>query len=222
MSQDWRAALWSALYVLAVLGLAEWARRRGVASATTRKIVHVGVGSWIVPTYLLFESKWWAVAPALGFVLVNALSFRFRLIRSMEGEQRNVGTILYPLSIALLLAWSFGTPKAPCGAAGVLAMTYGDAAASLVGRRFGRRHYRVGSQTRTLEGSLAMAIVSYLAMLGALLSMDVPLAAMPWLALGIAALLATLLEAISLFGFDNLLVPLGAAAALCWSTGGAP
>jgi dolichol kinase len=217
---DWRAVLISALYVLAVLALAEWARRRGVAAATTRKIVHVGIGTWIVPTYLLFEHKWWAAAPAFGFVVINAISFRFRLIRSMEGERRNVGTILYPLSIAALLLWSFGTARAPYAAAGVLAMTYGDAAASLVGRRFGRRHYRVGPQRRTLEGSLTMAVVSYLAILGALLWMGVELDTAHLGAALLTALVATLLEAVSLYGFDNLLVPVGTALTLTWLLSG--
>lgn len=213
MNADIRAALISGVWVVVVLGVAELARRAGVQRDTSRKIVHVGIGTWIVPTYLLFETKWWAVAPALGFVLLNAASYRFGLIKSVESGERNIGTILYPASVALLLALTFETNRA-VGAAGVLAMTYGDAAASLVGRRYGRHRYHVSGHPRSYEGSAAMLVVSWVAMLAAFEVLGPSPDAGILLATGIAALVVTLLEAGSLWGVDNALVPLGGAACL--------
>jgi len=213
MNQDLRAALISAVWVLVVLSAADIARRAGVPRATTRKIVHIGIGTWIVPTYLLFEHRWWAVAPALGFVLLNAASYRFGLIKSVESGERNIGTILYPASVALLLVLTFESNRA-VGAAGVLAMTYGDAAASLIGRRFGRRVYRVAGYPRTVEGSLAMFGVSWAAMLAAFALLGPQPDAGIVVATLAAALVVTLLEAVSLWGIDNVLVPLGASLSL--------
>jgi dolichol kinase len=223
VSRDLCGVLLSAAWVAAVILVAELARRRGLARQVTRKIVHVGIGSWIVPSYLLFSTWRWPAALALGFTAVNALSHRFGWIASMEGEEHSVGTVLYPLSVALLLATCWEPGWRAVGAAGVLVMAYGDAAASLVGRRFGRRTYRVAGHPRTLEGSVAMAAVGWLSILLAFALLGrVPegglassaLSGGLLLAAAAAALVATLAEAVSLYGVDNLLVPVATALTL--------
>ena len=45
-------------------------------------------------------------------------------------------------------------------AAAMMALTWGDAAAALVGRAWGRHRYRIGGQTRSLEGSAALAVAT--------------------------------------------------------------
>lgn len=210
---DLDAMAWSTAYVLLILGLAELARRRGVGRGVTRKIVHIGIGTWVGPTYLLYEHQLWAVIPPLAFVFVNALSYRYGLIKSVEGEERNVGTLLYPLSVTLALALFWEPRLRPVGLAAILVMAWGDAAASLVGRRFGRRTYRILGHPRTLEGSLAMLVTS----VGAIYASFAWLGTLPpelWVAAGAAAIGATILEGLSLWGVDNLLVPAGTAGVL--------
>lgn len=211
---DLDAMVVSAVYVLVVLGLAEWARRRGVARSTTRKIVHVGIGTWVIPTFLLFDHRLWAVIPPACFVVVNALSFRYHLIRSVEGETANVGTILYPVSVACALAFFWDAPWPVVGAASILVMAWGDAAASLVGRRFGRRIYHAWGHPRSLEGSLAMLGVGFVAIVFTFFAMGRPVDAGVLLAAAAAAAIATGFEAVSLWGFDNTLVPASAAITL--------
>ncbi len=213
-SRDLRALLLSAVFLLLVLGIAELARRRGMARVDTRRIVHVAVGSWVLPTFLLYESACWAAAPAFLFVLMNALSMRFQLIRSVELRERSWGTVLFPLSVGLLTLWGWHEPWRATAVAGVLVMAWGDAAASFIGRRWGKRIYRVKGHPRSLEGSFAMLMVSWAAILCAFAAlgptpgMGIVLAALA------SSLVATLLEPVSLWGVDNLLVPLGSAAAL--------
>lgn len=219
MNRDLRGVLLSAAYLLALLVVAEVARRRGVARSATRKIVHVGVGTWIVPSFLLYSTWVWPALLAAGFVLVNALSLRYGWIASMEGERRNVGTILYPLSFALLVMGCWGTRWQAVGAGGVLVMAYGDAAASLVGRRWGRHVYRVAGHPRSVEGSAAMFLVSWAAVLAGFWAFGRVPDSQLVLTAAVVAAVATGLEAVSLFGFDNLLVPLGAAGVLALSRG---
>jgi len=218
--KDLSAAMISALFVMFVFSAAESARRRGVSRATTRKIVHIGIGSWVIPTMLLFEHRIWAVLPAASFVLFNAYSYRTGLVKSMEGEERNIGTILYPFSVALLLFLTFDSPLRAVGAAGVLVMTYGDAAASLIGRRFGKHVYRVAGHPRSIEGSLAMLLSSWVAILIAFTMLGPAPTSGLLIAAAIAALVATSLEAVSLWGVDNLLVPMSAALTLYLCRGG--
>lgn len=211
---DLDAMVYSALYVLAVLGAAEVARRRGVPQEITRKIVHVGVGTWVIPTFLLFEHRLWAVVPPACFVIVNALSFRYRLIRSVEGESENVGTILYPISVACALGFFWPEPWQVVGASAILVMAWGDAAASLIGRRFGRRIYRAWGHPRSLEGSAAMLVVGWIAILVTFVALGRPVDGGVVVAALIAATVATGFEAVSLWGFDNTLVPASVAIAL--------
>ena len=93
--------------------------------------------------------------------------------------------------------------------ASLMPMTWGDALAAVVGRRIGRRHYTVAGSTRSLEGSVVMFLASWVATLVPLM-----LLAMGPVNLGVAmgtaavtALGATLVEAISPWGIDNLTVP---------------
>ena len=106
---------------------------------------------------------------------------------------------------------------------GVMAMTWGDALASIVGERWGRRAYMVRGHRRTWEGSLAMFLASFVAVALTLLTLpgsSLSPTAEP-LSLGaallyacLASVVATLAEGVSPAGTDNLSVPLLTAATL--------
>ena len=84
-----------------------------------------------------------------------------------------------------------------------------DAAAALVGRRYGAVRYEVEGARKSLEGSLVFLVVAFLAIhLPILLMTDLPRPVCVLAAL-LVALLVTGFEAISLGGADNLFVPLG-------------
>ena len=211
-----RGILFSFAYVLAVLLLADLARRfLRVPVEATRKAVHIAVGMWIFPTILLFEQwSWWVLLPPLCFALLNALSLRFRFFEAIEVAERTPGTVLFPLSFALLLGLFWPLHREVVAAAGVMAMTWGDAMAAVVGRAYGRRGYRLWGQRKTWLGSLAcfswatLAITLTLRLMGG----AEPLTAL-WQA-ALAGLAATVVEALSPQGTDNLFVPLAAAGVL--------
>ncbi|TMD57953.1 MAG: hypothetical protein E6I93_01740 [Chloroflexi bacterium] len=103
--------------------------------------------------------------------------------------------------------------------AGIMAMTWGDAFASIIGKRFGKHSYTVpGSKghKRTPEGSLACFVFTFVAVaitLAIVSSLSLPLILLGGL---FAAIVGTLLEAISPWGSDNLTVPIGVAIVLFW------
>ena len=101
-----------------------------------------------------------------------------------------------------------------------MAMTWGDALAALIGQGFGRHRYLVGGSERSWEGSAAMFVVSAVAMFLVLLLLPgsslSPLATPSgagWTLLTalVSSGFATLAEAVSPHGTDNLSVPLVAA-----------
>jgi phytol kinase len=248
---DTLALILSYLYVVLVVGTATVLRSRAILSPeASRKLVHVLVGTWIIPTVVLFRNPWMAIIPPATFIVVNLLSYRFRLIGAMEEGDRNPGTIYFPLAFVLLtiLFWPGAVPglhrtEGP-GAidvdfpfsrfavpAGIMAMAWGDAAASLFGRRFGRRVFHVpGGGKKSLEGSLAFVVFALLGMITAavvLLVVPGPGGDPPGLVFSDAMAVATryqflpilgaavagaLAEAVTPLGLDNLTVPLLVAA----------
>ena len=98
--------------------------------------------------------------------------------------------------------------------AGIMAMTWGDAFSAIIGRRFGKHSYKLSGSKRTIEGSLAgffFTLVSVAITLYILSPMSILLVIIGAL---IAAIVGTLLEAVSPLGTDNLTIPIGVALAL--------
>jgi uncharacterized protein (TIGR00297 family) len=210
LRDPWLVVL-SFLWICLVIAVGEAARRLGpMAPHATRKLVHMGVAFWALPTALWFDSPWWAAACPLTFVLLNALSYRHRLMAVIEEEGRgSPGTIYFPLVFAglILLLWPLGGRAA--SVAGLYAMGFGDAAASIVGRSWGRHRYTIGGATKTWEGTVAVAVVSFVAIfLGTwAIGLDRP----AWIASAGAALVAAVAEAPVGGGLDNVTVPIAAA-----------
>lgn len=213
------AIVLSFLYVFAVLGVAEGLRRAlKLPVEFTRKVVHVAVGMWAFGTVALFSSRWAAMVPPLSFVVLNFISYRRGTFAAMEtGEKSNLGTVYFPLAFAGIIFLFFELSRALVVLT-LMPMTWGDAFAAIIGRRFGRHRYRVFGATRSVEGSAAMFSFALLSVTlsGLVFGLDVARA----LGFGLAlATVATLAEAISVRGLDNLLVP-AACAAVGWAMRG--
>lgn len=156
-----------------------------------------------------------------------------------EGEGEDTpGTVYYAVSLTLLALFSFGIGAPFVGALGVFCMAFGDGFAAVLGKRFGRRALPAVGGGKSLVGSGVMFGVSFVscavvllvagaggwggavptfvpsgsagvASAGVVAGMDAGTAALVVLvALGLAAV-ATVLEAVSPAGLDNLSVPLG-------------
>jgi phytol kinase len=218
MLPNWLALILAFLYVGVAIAVGEGLRRAlRVSHGFTRKFIHIAVGMISVPTVLWFGNLWWAIIPPLAFVVINYLDYRFGLIQAMMSSNRsNLGTVYFPLSFAVIMVLFWGNPSAPATnprliVAALMPMTWGDALAAIVGEQFGRHRYTLFGQTRSLEGSLTMLIVSALATWVALGA--APLAVVIALA---TALAATLVEAVSPWGIDNLTVPAISALVVRW------
>jgi dolichol kinase len=148
-------------YAFLVLGIAESLRRVLHRSMDfTRKFVHIGVGMWAVGTALLFDNKWFAIIPALAFIAINLYSYRKGVFQSMESTDRsNLGTVYFPIAFALMILLWFDHSKALFVAC-LMPLTWGDAFAAIVGKRWGKHRYTVFGTTRSIEGSVAMFAAS--------------------------------------------------------------
>jgi phytol kinase len=216
MLQDIVALFFSFVYVFAMIGIAEGLRKwRGYSVEFTRKFIHIAVGMWAYGTVLLFERRIFAIIPPLSFVFINAFSYWRGTFKAMEtGEKGQLGTVYFPISFVALVWLLWDRPHLMV--ASLMPMTWGDALAAVLGRQIGRRRYTVAGSTRSLEGSAVMFLVSWVATVVPLVllspaSMDLGAAA------GVAAVTAlgaTIIEAVSPWGIDNLTVPVVSALVL--------
>lgn len=212
-------------YATSLLIIGEALRRLlGLQPDLTRKFIHIGAGMWIFGVLVLFNRWEIGILPFATFIFLNYLLYRYRLVGAMDSADSSPGTVYFAISVTLLfgLLWRPHGPidRVPIAAAGVMAMTWGDALAALIGRRFGQHKYQVGLAVRSWEGSAVMFVASTAAMFLVLLLLSgsslsphsMPLGAGQALLAALAgAAFATLAEAVSPHGTDNLNVPLVAA-----------
>lgn len=221
-TQDWIGLGASYAYATGLLVLAELIRRwRGYPQDFTRKIVHIGAGMWVFGVLALFDTWYIGIIPFASFIVINYVLWRYRVLESMDAPDSSPGTVYFALSITLLFLvfWRTGSPqdRGHIAAAGTMAMTWGDSLAAIIGRRFGRHRYQVAGGSRSHEGSAAMLVAATIAMFltlalvpgSALGPLTPPLSTgIALLAAFVGALAATIAEAFSPSGTDNLSVPL--------------
>jgi len=199
---------------LATVSLTAATVKRYVAndSEVLRKVVHIGTGNVIL-------LAWWLHIPAsVGIsasILASAttlLSYKLPILPGINSVGRqSLGTFFYSLSIGLLIAWFWFREQQHYAVLGVLVMTWGDGLAALIGKRFGQHHYEIWGMQKSWEGSLTMALVTYIVSSLILLAVQGNVW-QTWVVSFVVAAFATGLEAVSIFGIDNLTVPLGSAA----------
>jgi phytol kinase len=163
---------------------------------------------WAYGTVLLFERRTFAIIPPLAFVAINAFSYWQGTFKAMEtGEKGQLGTIYFPFSFAVIIWMLWEQPHLVV--AGLMPMTWGDALAAVIGRRVGKRRFSVAGSTRSLEGSGVMFLASWIATLVPLILLaPAPLSVGTAVVTAVVtALGATMIEAVSPWGIDNLTVP---------------
>lgn len=209
-SSDLISSLIAGTLFLVLFLIAEiWRRRCSPDPEHTRKFVHVGAGLIALTFPLLFGSHWIVLILAILFVGVFVLTRRLGILQSVQGVERiTIGEILYPVAIYLI----FLTTELS-GAHGyyvftILVLAISDTAAGLIGRRLGVGSFHISGEKKTLAGSFAFLISTVaIALLLGVEYMDTPAMGGTLLPLISVALVATLTEAVTPWGFDNVTIP---------------
>ena len=190
---------------MAVAGAVLCRRLRPNQRELSRKIVHIGTGA-VVPLAWFFEIPFVVALPVAAVItVVTTINHQWRFIPAVEDVDRNsYGTIAYGIAITTLLLLFWPT-RADAVSAGVLVMALGDGLAGLIGRNVASPKWVLFGQTKSSVGTMTMAVVSGLVLIGLARwsGADLSLPA----ALGMVAM-ATGLEQLSWSGLDNLSVPL--------------
>ena len=205
-------AVFAAL-VLALLvgGIGLLARRFAWEPEAARKTSHVAIGTACLTLPWMFAD----VAPVLALAAVACVGLvALRTVPWLRGRfgcalhgiaRRSYGEFAFVGGVTLAFALAHGDK--PAYAAAILALSFGDAVAALVGRRFGRHPYAVGRARKSLEGSAAFFVV-------ALAVCAVFPRAESIAAVAAFALATTVAEAFAGDGLDNAAIPLAGLLAL--------
>ncbi|MCD6299272.1 MAG: phosphatidate cytidylyltransferase [Thermoplasmata archaeon] len=175
----------------------------------SRKFLHIMVGNifFILP---LFEHAWVmafvAAAPFIVLTFLVSPHSPLKIVSETSASGHGMGLVYYAISWTVLAYVFFGRPEVI--AIGIVAMSYGDGFASLIGTRFGKRKYNILGDWKSVEGSLAMFFFVVAVSAIALMYYAVPVNIC---AVIIAAFVATLMEGATPMGLDNLTVSLSAA-----------
>lgn len=169
-----------------------------------RKIIHMGVGNWWFLEMRFFPTMGKALVLPCLFIVLNALYVVFH--KGESEQRRNYGLVYYPISLVILVLLQFkaGLPQSAC-LTGVLCMAYGDSIAAILGRTWGKRRLPGFMHEKTMLGFVSMFVVSF-----AIIFM---IDGNPVVAL-IIGLGASVCEAVTPYGLDNLTVPILTALAM--------
>lgn len=193
--------LGTALALLGLFAVAEYAGRRGVAPETTRRLVHVtGAGTTaLFPLYLGLPD---VVVLAVVFTLFLGLTRLRHSLQSVHAVARpTIGAVVFPIGLLLAAVVLWPHPAAFSYAALMLAGP--DAAAGIVGTRFASPTWRVAGGEKSVLGSLTFFVVAFaLGLVFALATGSGAIAGAAAVALAVMAV-----EGVLGYGLDNLFIP---------------
>lgn len=209
--------------VIAVSLLVSVHLKRNGSKIDPRKVTHIGVGNFVF-IWWMFSEGWVMLAFfAIPFAVILLLVMlgNNRLSDTELGEISNKlghrsGLFLYVVSITVMILLFFDHWLA--ATIGIVAMTYGDGAGSVFGRRFGK-HKTING--KSLEGSFGVFLVTsvvsgIVVILYTFLSNDVSwahtgsvTAVIPmWSVCILSGLLASVTETVCPGNSDNLAIPI--------------
>lgn len=174
----------------------------------SRKFIHILLANWWLIAMAFFDNLVWAMIPPIAFVVINFISYKGNVIKVMERDdekQDGLGTVYFAISLIPLVFLSYGLTNNPLiGLVGFFIMTYGDGFAAIVGKSLKSKEYKIFGCTKTVAGSCVMFMTSLIITIAVFTYANTELLLLK--AIGIS-ILATILEAISAKGTDNITVP---------------
>ena len=227
VTDDYIALVLVYLIIACSLGLAMIAEKK--TTWDTRKIVHIGVGTFVFVWWMF--SEYWIMlvffTVPFAIILFLAMLKDNKVANSKLGELskekgHKTGLFLYAITITIMVIFFFGEHWT-AASVGIMAMTWGDGMGSVIGKKYGKHK---GFRGKSLEGSIAvfaataimsmvvMLFYAYLASQGLFAFGEYDACIPMWAAALLAGAIASVLEAICPGEVDNLAIPIVVAVAM--------
>jgi len=177
--------------------------------SVSRKVLHIMVGNvaFLLP---IFQTKEVMAFLAAGpFIIFTFLMSPHTPIKSIRGKTsaagHSMGLVYYSITWTVLAYVFFDNMVVI--AIGILAMSYGDGFASIIGTKFGKRKFNIFGDEKSYIGSFSMFVFTLITMIVAVLFYEISLTFQHFMFLSLIALVGAVIEGITPRGFDNLSVP---------------
>ena len=174
---------------------------------TSRKIIHtIIVFTWVF-LYWFFWDNWQIIIVPISFIIINALSYKFKLFRMIEradSSENHKGTIYFSIGITILMLLALIWPSTIM-ATGIatFALCFGDGPAALFGTMAKKKVFI--TKSKTIQGTMACFLGT---IVGLYIFCFVMAYNMPFWSVLIIALATALLELVGK-GYDNFSIVLG-------------
>ena len=183
----------------------------------SRKVLHIMVGN--VAFFLpIFQTREIMVFIAAGpFIVLTYLISPHSPIKSIRDKVsasgHSLGLVYYSIAWTVLAFFFFDHKEVI--AIGILAMSYGDGFASVIGVRFGKHKYKIFDDIKSIEGSISLIVFCFTSFIIALIYYNIDISAYVILSIIIISVITAFFEGFTPKGLDNLSVPF-IAAILYW------
>jgi phytol kinase len=196
------------LFVIFFLGKVIYSRFN---TEISRKSVHIFSSLFSLTFPFLITNHFTLLTLSIIFsiliVIFRFLDSKVDFLKSVvDIDRKTIGEIIFPFAIYLIFIFS---KEYYVYLISILVLGLSDSLAAIVGKKYGTIKIKIEEDYKSLEGSIFFLLVTFLAV-------EIPLLLLSNLnkenciliALSIAILI-TMLELISIYGVDNILVPLG-------------
>ena len=218
-SHEWIAFTVFFTIIMLFIGLAEIARKVfQLSPELSRKFVHVMVGILVSLAPFFLQSSAPVILLGVIFTILNYVALKKDGLKGMHTTERvSFGTVYFPIAFTLLVIM-FWERNIVLFIVAMLILAFSDTAATVVGERINSKHkFILWHDKKSWPGSLAFFIMTLLVILFAYpiyagLINDPPLPMIHLVMMAIfTAFVATIGEAVSKRGSDNLTLTLTAA-----------
>ena len=187
-------------------------KQKNIKSSTVRKFVHIGVSFW----FFIYAEYMFSVNPIYLMLAISGILFcEIFAITSGKLElfywkgNNKWGTVFYLISLELLLSFTAISEislSLEAFGAGFLAMGFGDGLAGFLGQKLKGKKIP-GLSNKTILGSIIMFLVTLFAVM-LVYENGIDFESSNFVYYLLISAVATILEAISPKGLDNISVPI--------------
>lgn len=174
-----------------------------------RKFLHIMTGNiaFLLPIFVTREAM--AFAAAAPFIFLTFLMSPYSPLKKIRGKTsaagHGMGLVYYSITWTILAYLFFDNMVVI--AIAILAMSYGDGLASIIGMKFGVRKYNVYGDQKSYIGSMSMFIFTFITIIIALIYYDISITKYIVVVMVFISVVAALVEGLTPKGLDNLTVP---------------
>ena len=172
-----------------------------------RKIIHIGIGP-LIPIAKFLDIDQTSALYFTGLIsFLTFINYQSKLFPTIEDvDRKSFGTLFYCLSLFILI-YIYWNKDPTSLIAGFFIMTFGDGLAGLIGKNFKSKSWFFLNQKKSLLGTMTMFITSLIVVFSLSYLQKYSLN----LNIFTIAIISTIIEQFSIFGVDNLIVPISAA-----------